>query len=65
MFLAPERDVFDLVRALEELLSRKDWSPIVTANRRLVEKELDLKTQGKKLDGIYRELTNDTAKHQE
>jgi colanic acid/amylovoran biosynthesis glycosyltransferase len=56
-FLAPERDAPALVRTLIELISRRDWGPIVSANRRLVEQELDVRTQGRRLAEIYRELS--------
>jgi colanic acid/amylovoran biosynthesis glycosyltransferase len=53
-YLAPERDVSALSRAIGALVALRDWEPIVTANRLLIEKELDVRTQGRRLGEIYR-----------
>jgi colanic acid/amylovoran biosynthesis glycosyltransferase len=54
-YLVPERDSASLCSAIERLIQRTDWSPIVMANRRLVEKDLDVRLQGIKLAELYRE----------
>jgi colanic acid/amylovoran biosynthesis glycosyltransferase len=57
-YLVPERDVSALSRAIGALVALKDWEPIVAANRQLIEKELDVRTQGRRLGEIYRGLTS-------
>jgi colanic acid/amylovoran biosynthesis glycosyltransferase len=57
-YLVRERDPAALAGAIEALLSRKDWDPITTANRRLAEEELDVRLQTQKLAGIYAGLTS-------
>lgn len=52
-YLVPERDSAALARAIERLLAREDWYPIVAANRQLIERELDVRRQTEKLAGIY------------
>jgi colanic acid/amylovoran biosynthesis glycosyltransferase len=55
-YLVPERDSASLAQAIERLIQCKDWSPIVSANRQLVEQELDVRRQTEKLANLYREL---------
>ena len=55
-YLAPERDSLTLSRAIESLIRCQDWAPLLSANRQLIEEELDLKRQAKKLDLVYRSL---------
>lgn len=54
-YLVPERDSASLCSALERFIQRADWGPIVMANRRLVEEELDVRVQGVRLAELYRE----------
>jgi colanic acid/amylovoran biosynthesis glycosyltransferase len=61
-YLVRERDPAALAGAIEALLSRKDWNPITTANRRLAEEELDVRRQTHKLAGIYAGLTSRSTK---
>jgi colanic acid/amylovoran biosynthesis glycosyltransferase len=55
-YLVPERDSAGLAQAMERLIQCKDWGPIVSANRHLVEQELDVRRQTEKLAGLYREI---------
>lgn len=52
-YLVPERDAVALSRAIERLGECKNWEPIVSANRRLVEQELDVVRQTEKLAELY------------
>ena len=52
-FLAPERDARALCRAIEDLIACKDWAHFSSANRSLIEAELDVKKQGERLAEIY------------
>jgi colanic acid/amylovoran biosynthesis glycosyltransferase len=60
-YLVAERDSMALSRAIENLLHTDDWSPIVLANRRLVEKELDVTRQAQKLANLYAEVRDGKA----
>lgn len=55
-YLVPERDSSSLSRSIERLIQNKDWDPIVSANRRLVEQELDVRMQTQKLANLYRDV---------
>ena len=55
-YLAPERDVAGLLAAIESLFRHENWNIILSANRQLVEEELDLKRQAGKLAHIYQSL---------
>ncbi len=57
-FLAAERDSAGLSRAIYQLLKVRDWEPIVSANRKLIESELDVRKQGQKLAHIYEHVLN-------
>jgi colanic acid/amylovoran biosynthesis glycosyltransferase len=58
VYLVSERSASGLAGAIERLLQCRDWNPIVSANRRLVEQELDVRRQTEKLACIYRELSS-------
>lgn len=55
-YLVPERDAPALARSIERLFQTNDWDPIISANRRLVETELDVRLQTAKLANLYREV---------
>jgi colanic acid/amylovoran biosynthesis glycosyltransferase len=55
-YLVPERDASALAHSIEQLLDTNDWNPIISANRRLVEAELDVRRQTGKLADLYREV---------
>jgi colanic acid/amylovoran biosynthesis glycosyltransferase len=61
-YLVPERDSARLAEAIERLLQRPDWDPIVFANRDLVERELDVRLQTEKLASIYDDLVGGVRK---
>lgn len=52
-FLAPERDPLALCQALKALVSEDDWGLITKANRLLVERELNVNIQSRRLAEIY------------
>jgi colanic acid/amylovoran biosynthesis glycosyltransferase len=58
LFLVAERDSAGLARAIQQLLDRRDWEPIVSANRELIKSELDVRKQGQKLAGIYERVVD-------
>lgn len=60
-YLAPERDAAALVHAVHRLLRLADWNPIVSANRCLIESELDVRQQAQKLSQLYRDLSANCA----
>jgi colanic acid/amylovoran biosynthesis glycosyltransferase len=64
-YLVPERDSASLCSAIEHLIQRTDWNPIVMANRRLIEKDLDVRLQGIKLAQLYRESSWGTLSAEE
>lgn len=55
-FLAPERDPVALAHAIEQLINVEDWGSLVSANRQLIERELHVGCQARKLAGIYMDL---------
>src|SRR5262249_2293478 len=55
-YLAPERDAEALHRAIVALLDREDWEMLATANRKMLESELDVEKQASQLAGIYRDI---------
>jgi colanic acid/amylovoran biosynthesis glycosyltransferase len=55
-YLVPERDAPALARSIERLLETSDWGPLVSANRKLVEAELDVRLQTSKLADLYRSV---------
>lgn len=55
-YLVPERDAAGLCQVMDRLLQCEDWAPIVSANRHLVEQELDVRRQTLRLANLYREL---------
>jgi colanic acid/amylovoran biosynthesis glycosyltransferase len=55
-YLVPERDAASLYQVMDRLLQCEDWAPIVSANRHLVEQELDVRRQTLRLANLYREL---------
>jgi colanic acid/amylovoran biosynthesis glycosyltransferase len=57
-FLAPERDPVRLCDAIIKLVALKDWMPLLTANRELIERELELGKQGQKLAKIYAQVAS-------
>jgi colanic acid/amylovoran biosynthesis glycosyltransferase len=61
-YLVPERDPVRLSEAIERLLQCKDWGPIVSANRHLVEREMDVRLQTEKLASIYAGLSGRAAR---
>jgi colanic acid/amylovoran biosynthesis glycosyltransferase len=60
-FLVAERDSISLHDAIERLFGLQDWGPLVAANRRLVEEELDVERQAERLAEIYRGLATDSG----
>jgi colanic acid/amylovoran biosynthesis glycosyltransferase len=56
-YLAPERDSATLADAIDALVRTRDWAPIASANRRLIEDELDVREQSGKLADIYASLS--------
>jgi colanic acid/amylovoran biosynthesis glycosyltransferase len=58
--LAEERDVDGLVRYIEWLIEhREQWPGILEAGRKHIEAEFDVRLQGQRLTGIYRNLVNE------
>ena len=58
-FLAPEHDVSGLVRHLKWFVEHTDeWNGMLLAGRRHIEKEYDMRTQGKKLALLYEKLVS-------
>jgi colanic acid/amylovoran biosynthesis glycosyltransferase len=55
-YLVPERDSSALAGAIVSLLEERHWEPIIRANRRLVEDEMDVRKQAHRLAGLYSEL---------
>ena len=55
-FLVPERDSEGLCRAIEALVRCRDWGPIVSANRKFIEEELDVRRQGQELADVYQRV---------
>jgi colanic acid/amylovoran biosynthesis glycosyltransferase len=53
-YLAPERDALALSIAIEKLLGCADWAPIASANRELIDRELDVRKQARGLGRIYK-----------
>jgi hypothetical protein len=49
----PERDSLALSKAIQSLVQCRDWKPIVSANRQLIEEELDVRRQAVKLAQLY------------
>jgi colanic acid/amylovoran biosynthesis glycosyltransferase len=64
-YLAPERDSARLSEAIERLLQCKEWDPIVSANRHLIEQEMDVRSQTKKLASIYAGLSSGVGRSTE
>jgi colanic acid/amylovoran biosynthesis glycosyltransferase len=57
-YLARERDVNGLAEHLLRLIDeRKGWGKMLAASRARIEQEFNAVTQGKRLAGIYREIT--------
>jgi colanic acid/amylovoran biosynthesis glycosyltransferase len=54
-FLVSERDSIALCNAIQKLLD-SDWRDIAISNRQFIEKELDVKNQGKRLYDIYKSV---------
>jgi len=57
-FLAPEHDPVRLCDAIIKLVALRDWMPLLTANRELIERELELGKQGQKLATIYERVAS-------
>ncbi len=55
-YLVPERDSHALCKSIERLYSDGNWQEITSANRRLVERELNVKLQGRRLADHYFEV---------
>ncbi len=55
-YLVPERDSLALSKAIQSLVQCGDWQPIVSANRQLIEEELDVRRQAGKLAQLYQLL---------
>lgn len=52
-YLVPERDSMSLCQAIEALIHCEDWTQLLTANRELIEAELDVRRQAGKLADLY------------
>lgn len=57
-YLVPERDPVALANAIQALMDCPDWTPIISANRELVEQELDVRKQARKLADMYSLLSS-------
>ncbi len=57
-YLVLERDARALERAIDKLTQLEDWGEIVLANRKLIEDELDVSKQARKLAEIYQLVAN-------
>lgn len=55
-YLVAERDSLALSQALDHLVHSSDWSKIVSANRQLVQRELDVRKQAQRLERAYAEV---------
>jgi colanic acid/amylovoran biosynthesis glycosyltransferase len=55
-FLAPERNPVALAAKIQQLIDTAEWGPIVSANRQLIDRELNVTSQGIKLAKIYTDM---------
>jgi colanic acid/amylovoran biosynthesis glycosyltransferase len=60
--LTPEGDVDALRAQLERLLAIPDWTELVAANRRHIERHYDVRRQGERLAGLYDEIVRAGAR---